>query len=52
MNLEVFELNPTNWNNKIFIRTPKLKDNEDVNKLISKMNLRFGLNDNQELKRN
>ena len=51
MNLEAFELNQQIEIIKFLSELPKLKDNEDIKELISKMNLRFGLDDNKELKK-
>ena len=51
MNLEKFELQQQIEIIRSLSELPKLKDNEDVKELINKMNVRFGLDDNQELKK-
>ncbi len=50
MNLEAFELNQQIDIIKFLSELSKLKDNEDVKELVKKMNIRFGLEENQELK--
>lgn len=51
MNLETFELQQQIEIIRFLSELPKLKDNEDIKELINKMNVRFGLSDNQELKK-
>ena len=51
MNLETFELQQQIEIIRFLSELPKLKDNEDIKELINKMNVKFGLSDNQELKK-
>ncbi len=52
MNLEVFDLNQQIYIIKFLSELTKFKENEDVKELINKMNIRYGLKKNEDLKSN